>query len=81
MLHSLDDSSNAHATANAERNQVRGQVAPLQLIQHGAEQHRAGGADWLAEGDHPAIHVRLPVMASACPRLAELLIVYTLVLI
>ena len=36
--------------ANAERHQARGQVAPLQLIQHGAEQHRAGGADRMAGG-------------------------------
>src|SRR5215468_10437038 len=59
MLHSLDDSSNAHTAANAERNQTRGQVTPLQLIQHGAQEHRAGGADWVAEGDRSTIHVHL----------------------
>ena len=35
------------------------QIAPLQLVEHGADQDRAGGADRMAERDRAAIDVDL----------------------
>ena len=37
------------------------EIAPFQLVQHGAQDHGAGGAERMAHGDGAAIHIDLVV--------------------
>ena len=53
----LDDRRDAHAAADAQRDEAGRLVAPLELVEDGAEQHRAGGAERVAEGDRAAVDV------------------------
>src|SRR5215475_9234250 len=58
-LYSLDNRGDAHAAADAQGDQACGQVAPLQLVQHSAEQHSAGGTNRVAEGNRATVNVDL----------------------
>ena len=53
----FDDGGDAHAGGDAERHQGGGLVGALQFVEHGAEDHRAGGAERMAHGDRAAIDV------------------------
>jgi hypothetical protein len=46
----FDDDGGCHASASAHGDQAGLQIAPLQLIEHRANQDRAGCTDWVAEG-------------------------------
>src|SRR6185312_10278655 len=48
VSHPLDNRRRAHATADAQRHQRGRLVGPLQLVEHGAEDHRAGRAERMA---------------------------------
>src|SRR5215211_4942160 len=60
--HPLDDGGGAHAAADAQRHQRRRFVGALELVEHGAQNHRAGGAERMAERDRTAIDVDLGVV-------------------
>src|SRR5882724_6378144 len=53
----LDNDRRRHAAACAHRDQAALQIAPLELVQHRADQHGAGGADRMAERHGAAVHV------------------------
>uniref|UniRef100_A0A0N4Z3R5 PE-PGRS family protein n=1 Tax=Parastrongyloides trichosuri TaxID=131310 RepID=A0A0N4Z3R5_PARTI len=53
----LDDGGGAHSGADAEGGQASRPVGALQLVQQGAEDHAAGGAQRVAHGDGAAVHV------------------------
>src|SRR5688572_461601 len=57
LLHPLDDRRRAHAGADAERHERRRLVRSLELVEDGAEDHGAGGAERMAHGDGAAVHV------------------------
>src|SRR5262245_41461906 len=61
-LHALDDGSGSHAAANAQRHQRRLLVGALELVEHGAEDHRAGGAERMAERNRAAVDVDLGIV-------------------
>src|SRR5579859_3189175 len=48
-LHPLDDDRRSHAAGGAHGDEAALEVAALQFVQDGADQHRAGGADRVAE--------------------------------
>ncbi len=49
----------SHAAGGAHGDETALQVAPFELVEHGADQDRAGGADGMAECDRAAIDVDL----------------------
>jgi hypothetical protein len=49
------------ARADAQRDQRGFLVRALELVEHGAEDHAAGGAQRVAHGDGAAVHVHLLV--------------------
>src|ERR1700751_4932576 len=53
--HSFDDGRGAHTGADAERDQGGRQIAALQFVDHGAENHRPGGAERMAKRDRAAV--------------------------
>src|SRR5579883_3560738 len=53
----LDDRGDALAAPDAERDERRAEVAPLELVERGAEQHRSRRPERMAERDRPAVHV------------------------
>src|SRR6478672_624210 len=53
----LDDRRDAHAAADAERGEAALLVATGELVDEGAEDHRAGGAEGVAHRDGPAVDV------------------------
>src|SRR5271168_4431462 len=55
----LDDGSRAHAGADAERHERRRQIAPLDLVEHGSEDHGARRTERMPHGDGAAVHIRL----------------------
>src|SRR3546814_11940163 len=55
----LDDDGGGHAAAGAHRDEAALEVAALELVEHGADEHRAGGADRVAEGHRAAVDVDL----------------------
>src|SRR5690606_23142980 len=57
----LDDGGHAHAAADAQGDQRVAAVAALQLVDHGAGDHGAGGAQRVAHGDGAAVDVQLLV--------------------
>src|ERR1700688_1869153 len=59
---SLDDRRGAHAAADAQRHQGCGLVGALELVEHGAENHRARRAERMAERDGAAIDVDLRIV-------------------
>src|SRR3954471_5265247 len=54
----FDDSCDAHAAADAERCQPPAEVAALELVDQGAEDHRAGGAQRVTHRDRATVDVR-----------------------
>src|SRR5581483_2306958 len=58
---SLEDGCDAHAAADAQRDQTATQVAALQLVDDRADEHGAGGAERVAHGDGAAVDVGLLV--------------------
>src|ERR671917_266891 len=48
---SLDDGGDAHAAADAQGGQAAAQVAPLELVDERAQDHRAGGAQRVPHRD------------------------------
>src|ERR1700744_1588986 len=61
-LHALDDRGSTHAAADAQRDQRGRLVAALEFVEHGAENHRAGCAERMAERDRSTIDVDLGVI-------------------
>src|SRR5450830_1836577 len=57
----LDDGGDAHAAAHAQRGQAVAQLAPVQFIDQGAQDHRARGPQRVAQGNGAAIHIDLVV--------------------
>src|SRR5258707_15340943 len=55
----LDHRSGAHAAADTQRHQSGVEVAPLELVDHRPQDHRAGGTERMAEGDGAAVDVDL----------------------
>src|SRR4051812_4313743 len=53
----LDDRGDPHPAADAQRGEAASEVAALELVDEGAEQHRAGRAEWVAHGDGAAVDV------------------------
>ena len=53
----LDDRGGGHRAAGAHGDQRRGRAAPLEFVQRGGEQPRAGAAHRVAEGDRAAVDV------------------------
>src|SRR5262245_4455233 len=60
--HPLDDGRGAHAAADAQGHQRGRLVGALELVEHGAEDHRAGRAERMTERDRAAIDVDLGVV-------------------
>src|ERR1700710_2465607 len=60
-LKPLDDRRDTHAAANTQRHQRAPGVAALQLVNHGAQNHRAGSTERMAHGDGTAVDVELLV--------------------
>src|SRR5437660_488972 len=58
-LDPFDDDRGRHAAGGAHRHQAALEIAPLELVQHRADQDRAGGADGMAKRDRAAIDVDL----------------------
>src|SRR5689334_8645238 len=58
----LDDRGGTHAAADAERDERSRFVAALELVEHGAQNHRAGCAERMTERDRAAIDVDLVVV-------------------
>src|SRR3954463_8193266 len=58
-LDPLDNDGRRHAACGAHRHQAALEVAPFQLVEHGTDQDRAGGADGVAERDRAAVDVDL----------------------
>src|SRR4051794_17950142 len=61
MSDPLHDRGDPHAAAHAQGGQAPAQVAALQLVDEGAEDHRPGGAEGVAHGDRAAVDVGLLV--------------------
>src|SRR5262249_34583848 len=57
MLDAFDNRGRPHADADAQCYERGFLVAPLQFIENGAEDHRTGGAKWVAHGNGATIHV------------------------
>src|SRR5262249_48084101 len=57
QLNPLDDGRGAHAAADAQGHQRGLLVGALELVEHGAKDHRAGRAERMAQRDRPAIDV------------------------
>src|SRR5271157_3440257 len=60
-LNPLDDRRDTHAATNTQRDKRAPGVAALQLVDHGAENHRAGGTQRVAHRDGAAVDVELLV--------------------
>src|SRR5579872_155563 len=63
-LYPLDNCCHALAATNAQGHEAGGQVAALELIEEGAEQHGAGGAERVAKSNGATVHVD-PVVIDA----------------
>src|ERR1700742_1468877 len=62
QLNPFDNRRRPHAAADAQRHQRGLFVGALELVEHGAEDHRAGGAQRMAERDRAAIDVDLGIV-------------------
>src|SRR6516165_7918652 len=56
-LDPLDDRGRTHASADAQRHQCGREIASLQFINDGAEDHGAGRAERVTHGDRPAVDI------------------------
>src|SRR5689334_8257078 len=61
VLNPLDDGGDTHAAADAQRDQGATRVAALELVDHGACDHGAGGAQRVAHRDGATVDVELLV--------------------
>src|SRR5882757_6801804 len=61
VLNPLDDGRNAHAAADAQRDEGTLGAAALELVDHGSGDHGAGGAEWVAHRDGTTVDVELLV--------------------
>ena len=59
MSDAFDDDRRGHAAGGTHGNQGPLELAPLQFIEHGADQNGTGGADGMAQSDRAAIDVDL----------------------
>src|SRR5258708_38632842 len=59
--HTFKNRRRAHAAADAERGEAGREAATLELVEHGAQDHGAGGAQRMAHGDGAAVHIDLVV--------------------
>src|ERR1700733_206508 len=59
FLYSLDDDRRGHAARRAHRDQPALELAPLELVEHGTDQYRAGRADGVTQCDRSAVHIDL----------------------
>src|SRR5699024_4552373 len=57
----LDDGGDAHAAADAERDEGALAAGALELVENGAGDHRAGRTEGVAHGDGAAVDVELLV--------------------
>src|ERR1700710_1735225 len=53
----LDDGGDAHATADAQRGEAALELTTLELVDQGAEDHRAGRAERVAHRDRTTVDV------------------------
>src|ERR1051326_7502998 len=67
----LDDGRSAHADADAERDERRFFVTPLEFVEHSAKNHGAGRAERMAHRNGAAIHVDLVVWNIECLHVAQ----------
>src|SRR6201986_3182270 len=61
VLNPLDDGGDTHAAADAQGDQRAARVAALELVDHGAGDHGAGGAQRVAHRDGATVDVELLV--------------------
>src|SRR5258707_14701835 len=61
VLNPLNDGGDTHAAADAQRDQRAARVAALELVDHGAGDHRAGRAQRVTHCDGAAVDVELLV--------------------
>src|SRR5882672_6405026 len=66
-LNPLDDDGRRHAAGGTHCHQAALEIAPLQFVEHGADQDRAGGANGMAERDRAAIDVDLVAVELEIP--------------
>src|SRR5579871_5174820 len=69
--HPLDDGRGAHAAADTQRHQRGLLVGALELVEHGAQNHRAGSAERMAERDRAAIDIDLGIVDVECLNVAQ----------
>src|SRR6185437_2051586 len=60
-LNPLDDRRDTHAAANTKRDERTPGVATLEFVDHGAQNHCAGGSQRVTHGDGAAVDVELLV--------------------
>src|SRR4051812_31742761 len=53
----FNNRGNAHAAADAQGREAKAQFSAFQLVDQGAEEHRASGAERVAHGDRAAVDV------------------------
>ena len=63
----LDDGGDAHAAADAQGGEAVALVLALQFVDERAEDHRAGGAERVAQRDGAAVDVDLVQATGPCP--------------
>src|SRR5690606_10822619 len=63
----LDDHRRGHAAGRAHGDEAECLVLAFELVEHGAHEQGAGGADRVAEGDGPAVHVDLVAIDVEVP--------------
>src|ERR1700754_2958809 len=59
ILDPLDNDGRRHAAGGAHRHQAALEIAPLQFIEHGADQDRTGCTDRVPERDRTTIDIDL----------------------
>src|SRR6195952_1038864 len=71
VLDAFDDRRRAHAAADAQGHQRGRLVGAFELVEHGAEDHGAGGAERMAERDRAAVDVDLRRIDLECLHVAQ----------
>src|ERR1700677_4348264 len=71
ISNSFDDRRSTESIAGAQRDERGIQIPPLQLIEHRAQDHGAGGAEWMAHGDGAAVDVHLARVELELPDIAQ----------
>jgi len=60
-LNPFNDGGDAHAAADAERGEAEALVPAFEFVEQGAQDHAAGGAQWMPHGDGAAVDVHFLV--------------------